>query len=113
MLNISSDTDSVQGVSMVKVEGRVDSETTPQLEAALSALLDANHNKIVVNLSGVDFMSSAGLRALVRAYQAAQKAGGSVRLAAVPEDITSIMYTVGLNQMLMTYPSDQAAAAGF
>ncbi len=113
MLNISSDTDSVQGVSVMKVEGRVDSETTPQLEKALSALLTSNCNKIVVNLNGVDYMSSAGLRAIVRAHQAAQKAGGSVRLAAVPELITSIMYTVGLNQVLMAYPNDQAAVSGF
>ncbi len=113
MLTISSDTDQVQGVSVLKVEGRVDSESTPQLEEALTALLKADCNKIVVNLKGVDFMSSAGLRALVRAYQGAQKTGGSIRLAAVPEEIKSVMYTVGLNQMVTSYPTEQEAIAGF
>ncbi len=78
MLSISSHTDQVEGVSVLKVEGRVDSESTPQLEDALTALLDASSRKIVVNLEGVDYMSSAGLRAIVRAYQAAQKSGGSL-----------------------------------
>ncbi len=113
MLNIASSTDEAQGLSVVKLEGRVDSETAPQLEAALTALLDANCKKIVINLKDVEFMSSAGLRAMVAAYQAAQNAGGSVRLAAVPESILSIMYTVGLNQMLLSYPSDQEAVANF
>ncbi len=113
MLNISRVTDQIQGVSLLQVEGRVDSESTPQLEEALTALLNDNCNKIVVNLKGVDFMSSAGLRAIVRAYQVAQKAGGGVRLAAVPEAIESVMYTVGLNQLLMSYPTEQEAIAGF
>ncbi len=113
MLNISSNTDQVQGVTVLQVEGRVDSDSAPQLEEALAALLKADCNKIVVNLKGVDFMSSAGLRALVKAYQTAQQAGGSVRLAAVPEEIESVMYTVGLDKMLITYPTEQEAAAGF
>ena len=113
MLSISSDTDQLRGLSVVKVDGRVDSETAPQLQEALTALLDAGCAKIVINLQDVEFMSSAGLRAMVAAYQAAQKASGSVRLAAVPEFITSIMYTVGLNQMLLSYPSDQEAVADF
>ncbi len=113
MLNISSDTDQVQGVSIIKVEGRVDSETAPQLEEALAALLNTHSNKIVVNLQGVDHMSSAGLRAIVKAYQQAENAGGSVRLAAVPQVIESILFTVGLNQMLIAYPTSQEAMAGF
>ncbi len=113
MLTISTYTDQLQALSLVKVDGRVDSETAPQLQEALTGLLDAGCAKIVINLKDVEFISSAGLRALVAAYQAAQKAGGSVRLAAVPEFITSIMYTVGLNQMLQSYPSDQEAVADF
>ncbi len=113
MLNISSNTDQVQGVTVLQVKGRVDSESTPQLEEALTGLLKADCSKIVVNLKGVDFMSSAGLRAIVKAYQAAQKAGGSVRLAAVPREIESVMYTVGLDKMLIAYPTEQEATAGF
>lgn len=112
MLKLSVETDAVQGVSVMKVEGRVDSETAPELDEALTALLNANCNRIVVNLNGVDFLSSAGLRALVKAYQGAQKAGGSVHLAAVPEAIQGILLTVGLNHMLRAYPTDMEAVSG-
>ncbi len=113
MLDLAVDTDDVRGVSVMKVEGRVDSDSAPKLDEALSGLLKANCNKIVVNLGGVEFLSSAGLRALVKAYQGAQKAGGSVRLTAVPESIQGILFTVGLNQMLNGYPTDQEALASF
>ncbi len=113
MLNITSDPNQAQGISVLKVEGRVDSETSPQLEEALMGLLSGDQSKIIVNLQGVEFMSSAGLRAIVKAYQSAQKTGGSIRLAAVPESIESVMYTVGLNQMLVSYPTDQEAIVGF
>ncbi len=113
MLKISVGTDEVRGISVMSVEGRVDSDSAPKLDEALSGLLTANCNKIVVNLGQVEFMSSAGLRALVKAYQAAQKAGGSVRLTGVSDAIQGIMYTVGLNQMLRAYSTDQEALASF
>jgi anti-sigma B factor antagonist len=61
----------------------------------------------------VDFLSSAGLRAIVKAYQGAKKTGGDVRLAAVSEPIEVILRTVGMMQMLKMYPTDQEAMASF
>jgi anti-anti-sigma factor len=58
-------------------------------------------------------MSSAGLRAIVRAYQAAKKKGGDVRLSSVPEPIEGVLLTVGMNQMLKSYPNNQEAMASF
>ncbi len=113
MLKISVDTNAVLGVSVMAVEGRVDSESAPELDKALAQLLEANCSKIVVNLKQVEFLSSAGLRALVKTYQEAQKAGGSVRLTGLSEAVQGILYTVGLNQMLRAYASDQEAAASF
>jgi anti-sigma B factor antagonist len=97
----------------VKVRGRVDSETAPELDAALTKLLQENRNQIVLNLQGVDYISSAGLRAVVKAYQAAKKSGGDVCLAAVSTPIEVILRTVGMMQMLQMYPTEQEAMAAF
>jgi anti-sigma B factor antagonist len=113
MQSLSLDTDNTQEVSVMKVRGRVDSETAPELDDALTKLLQDNRNKIVLNLQGVDYMSSAGLRAMVKAYQAAKKSGGDVRLAAVSNPVEVILRTVGLMQMLQMYPTDQEAMASF
>ena len=110
---LSIETDNRQSISVMKVKGRVDSETAPELDDALTKLLQDNRNKIVLNLQDVNFMSSAGLRAMVKAYQSANKSGGDVRLAAVSEPIEVILRTVGMMQMFKLFSSSEEAAAGF
>jgi anti-sigma B factor antagonist len=92
--------------------GRIDSDSAPHFDEALAKLLQ-NNNKLVLNLQDVEYMSSAGLRAIVKAYQAAKKAGGDVHLACVPEPIEGVLLTVGMNQMFKSYPNTQEAMAGF
>ena len=110
---LSLETDNTHAVSVIKVKGRVDSDSAPELDAALTKLLQENRNKIVLNLQAVDFMSSAGLRAVVKAYQAAKRSGGDVRLAAVSNPVEVILRTIGMMQMLQMYPTDQEAMASF
>ncbi len=107
------ETDHIDDLPIVTVKGRVDSETAPELDNTLAALLNDKKDKIILNLQNVEYMSSAGLRAMVKAYQAAQKTGGDVRLAAVSEPIEVILRTVGMMQMLKMYPTNEVAAASF
>src|SRR6266545_4721445 len=110
MSTLSMDTDSTQSVSVMKVRGRVDSETTPEFEHALLQLLGDNRNKIVLNLQAVEFLSSAGLRAMVKALKDAQKSGGDVRLVSVSEPIEGILLTVGMMQMFKMFSTSEEAA---
>lgn len=110
---LSLETDNTHEITVMKVKGRVDSDSAPELDAALTKLLQENRNKIVLNLQAVDFMSSAGLRAVVKAYQAAKRSGGDVRLAAVSNPVEVILRTIGMMQMLQMYPTDQEAMASF
>src|SRR5574342_660242 len=113
MTNLFINTDNTQNVSILTVKGRVDSTTAPELDNALTNLLDSNRNKIVLNLQAVDYLSSAGLRALVKALKDAQKSGGDLRLASVSAPIESILRTVGMMQMFKMYSNEQEAIVGF
>lgn len=99
-------------VAVVTVSGRIDSDTAPAFDAELSKVVSGN-SQLVIDLKGVDYMSSAGLRAVIKASQAAAKGGGAIKLASVPEEISSVMYTVGLNQKLGAYASVEEAIASF
>ncbi|MEP7133546.1 MAG: STAS domain-containing protein [Chloroflexota bacterium] len=99
-------------IAIVTANGRFDSETAPELDAELTKVVGGN-NKIVLDLKGVDYISSAGIRAIVKASQAAEKSGGSVKLAFVPESVNSILYTVGLNQKIGGYATVDEAVASF
>ena len=106
-------TDSTQDVAIMNVKGRVDSNTAPELDSALANLLNSDRNKIILNLEAVEYLSSAGLRALVRALKDAQASGGDLRLASVSQPIEVILRTVGMLQMFKMYPSEQEAIIGF
>ena len=104
--------DEKENAYIVTASGRIDSETAPTFDAELTKAVGINSN-LVIDLKGVDYMSSAGLRAIVKASQAAEKAGGAVKLASVPEEIISVMYTVGLNQKISTFASVDEAMSSF
>jgi anti-anti-sigma factor len=97
---------------IVTVSGRIDSETAPAFDAELTRAIGINSN-LVIDLKGVDYMSSAGLRAVTKASQAAEKAGGVVKLASVPKEIMSVMYTVGLDQKIGSFTTVDEAMASF
>ena len=113
MTNLSIVTDNTQDVTIMNVKGRVDSETAPELDSALKNLLSSDKNKIVLNLEAVEYLSSAGLRALVRALKGAQESGGDLHLSAVSEPIDVILRTVGMLQMFKAFPNNQEAVASF
>ena len=113
MSTLSMDTDNIQSVSVMKVNGRIDSDTAPEFERALLQMLDDNRNKIILNLAGVEFLSSAGLRVLVKALKAAQSCGGDVRLVSLSEPIKGILLTVGMNQMFKVFSTNEEALSGF
>jgi anti-sigma B factor antagonist len=113
MTTLFIETDNSQDIPVLKVNGRVDSETAPDLDNALVAVLNENKNKVVLDLQGVDYLSSAGLRTLVKALKDAQKSGGDLYLASVSEPVDVILRTVGMLQMFKMFPNSEAAVAGF
>jgi anti-sigma B factor antagonist len=54
---------------MIAIKGRIDSATAPQLAQALEAASDGGKYKIVINMSELEYMSSAGFRALLAAQR--------------------------------------------
>ena len=75
---------------LLAVKGRVDSATSPKLSEALDAILNEGRFKIVIDMAGLEYMSSAGFRALISAQRNCRRFNrGEVILAAVPANIYS------------------------
>lgn len=112
MDELSVKSESSGDVMVVTVSGRVDSVTAGTLDSQL-ARIAREHNKIVLDLSNVSYLSSAGVRAIVRMLQSAQKSGGGVKLAHLPGNVVEVLQTVGMMGMLQVYPSVDAAVGSF
>jgi len=99
-------------VTIVTISGRVDSVTAAALDSELAKIVRED-KKIILNLKNMAYLSSAGVRAIIKALQSAQKSGGGVKLASVPEQVMEVLQTVGMMQMLQAYPSVDEAVASF
>ena len=98
-------------VDVVTVAGRIDSNNASQLDEAFSQLADKDRYNLVLELSGVEYMSSAGLRALVTALRTAKRHNGDVRIATPSERITEVLDLAGLTSLFQVF-GDITAAVG-
>ena len=98
-------------VNVVKVSGRVDSATAPELEKSLQGLLDSGRNQIALDLQATEYMSSAGLRVLVAMHKAAKKNGGGLCLAQPSARVKEVLELAGLTPVFTVY-GDLVEAVG-
>lgn len=101
----------IGAVSVVKVSGTVDMLTAPQLEAALSPAAVGAADAVVVDLSAVDFLASAGMGVLVAAHA---ELAPAVRLVVVADGPTTSrpLKLVGIADLIELFVTlDEALAA--
>ncbi|XVS62701.1 STAS domain-containing protein [Actinosynnema sp. CA-299493] len=98
----------VDGVTVVAVSGEVDMLTAPQLRADALRHLDAG-STLVLDLSGVSFLGSAGLAVLVEASQHAQRRDASFRVVAVERAVTRPLAATGLGEVFSVFQSVEQA----
>lgn len=101
-------------VDLVQVNGRIDSSTAPQLEKTLQSIIDDGRFRIVVDMGGVEFMSSAGLRALLSAVKQVRRFNrGDLRLASVQPKVKKAFELAGLDELFKFYDNDVDAVGSF
>jgi len=112
MDNFSMQHEHKGNATILAITGRVDSATTKNMDAELTKLIQTDKN-IVLDLKDVEFLSSAGVRAIVKALKTAKKSRGALKLASIPDHIAEIMQTLGLMELMQAYPSAEEALASF
>jgi anti-sigma B factor antagonist len=91
--------ESRKGWRVVTVTGRADSEGADALETALRSAVEG-HDRVVVDFKGVNYISSAGLRAVLQAARAAQTRGSEFAVCGLTEFVRKVFDTSGLNRLL-------------
>lgn len=100
--------------TLVNVSGRVDSATAPELDETLTALTDEGTFNIVLNMSELDFISSAGLRVLIDTQKRCKRLNrGEIVLSEVPEQIYETFDLAGFVPLFQFFDSDVEAVGSF
>ena len=82
----------------LKVSGRLDTQTAPELEKELDASLPGTKD-LTFDMSGLEYVSSAGLRVILKA-QKAMNAQGSMKLTGVNDSIMEVFDITGFLDIL-------------
>ena len=99
---------------LLKINGRVDSSTSPQFAQAMNEITNAGHYKIILDMAGVEFISSAGLRVLVNAQKTCRRYNrGEVVLSTVPPNIYSALDLAGFTALFKIFDDNLTAVGNF
>lgn len=94
---------------LVRVDGRLDHDLTPELEATLEQLLSGERPRLLIDLGDVDYINSGGLRVLAGSWRRARQAGGDLRLCNLTQRVRETIEMVGFDQVFEIFPSRDAA----
>ena len=99
---------------LLTVSGRVDSYTAPQLTDAIETLAKDGKFKVVLDLGGLEYMSSAGFRVLLVAQRNCKRYNrGEVILARVPKKIFEAFELTGFTPLFKMFDDVTSAVGSF
>ncbi len=101
------------GAAVIAVTESVDALTAPELAHLLSDQIAGGHCNLVIDLTGVQFMSSAGLRTLLGGVKESRTHGGDLRLASTNPGIDKVLKMSGFNNIAKVFSSSADALASF
>lgn len=84
----------IEDITVIEVEGNIDSRTAGEFEKK-TVEATQKEDKLIIDLSKVEFLSSAGLRALLMLYRQVKARNGKIVLVGVSEEIQDVMENTG------------------
>lgn len=100
-------------VAILSVNGRLDSVAAPLFSQAISEQMAAGYNRLVIDLKKVDFLSSAGIKALIQGVQQTRLRGGDFRIANAQTQVKQVLILAGVDTVIKLYPNVVGATASF
>jgi len=99
----------IADVTLIRIQGRIDHKTAKDFENALKPHLDqcmdGEYKKMLLDLGGVDFMTSAGLRVLMVAAKTCDRGKGIIAVAALQPGIKEIFKISRFDLVLKIFPT--------
>ena len=100
-------------IIVMRVKGRLDAASSPQLEKSLNSIVEGGHFKIVLNFADVEYLSSAGMRLMLAISKKLQHLEGKVVACNVSDEVMEVIKMAGFNQVIEFYPNEQESLTHF
>ncbi len=97
------------GVAVIHCTGRLNMKAAPHLKKRVDAIVAEGLPRIVVDLTGVPFVDSSGLGALIGGLKTARLAGGDLRIACAGDQILAVPALTNLDRILRPHATIEDA----
>ncbi len=100
-------------VMILRPQGRLDAMSAPRLQESALGHIDAGKTSLVLDLEKIDYISSAGLRAVLVAAKRLQEMDGRLVVCSLRGIVLEVFGMSGFDQIIETTPDQAAAVATF
>ena len=100
-------------IAIIHIIGSLDALTAPKLDKAIESQIEMGNYLMVINLSQIEFMSSAGLRSLLAGLKMCQRKAGDLRLAGPKSGVERTMEISGFKKIFRIFPGVEDAYDSF
>jgi anti-anti-sigma factor len=101
-----------QGIPIVYVSGRLDTASSPAFDSQTVSLFEEKHPRVLLDLSGLTYISSMGLRSILKIVKHTAQHGGRTGIFSVPAQILEVIEISGFQSLLDIYPDQETALNG-
>ena len=98
---------------VIEIIGSIDAITYEQLINTISVLNSSGSSQIILDFSQVEFLSSAGLRALLISLKECRGSGGDLRIAEITNRVCKVLDLEGFTSILKLYGTVNEAIESF
>ena len=93
--------------------GRLDSDHSPELEKILFAALEQGDRKLLIDMSGIPYISSRGLRVFLLGAKRAEAVGARITVCSLQDFVRDVFEKTGFTKLLDVFDSTSEAMASF
>ena len=109
MADLSIQVRDVDGVAVMRPEGFINAHTVRQFEGALEALVKEGRFTILLDCKTLNYISSAGLGAIMGLIETVRENGGDILLCNLQDNVYAIFDTLGFTQLYRVFGTDVEA----
>ncbi len=102
-----------KNVTIVSVSGRIDAITAPEFESNLDGLITVGERIFLINLSGLGYISSAGLRSILSSAKKLKTLSGEILFTGLQGPVDEVFQISGFKSIFKFFPSEADAVATF
>ncbi len=99
-------------LTIVALNGRLDTLSSESLDKELKQLTDNSVNKILIDFSNLEFISSSGLRVLLTTAKSVKATDGKLALCALQQHVKEVFDVAGFTMLFAIFNSQQEAISG-